>query len=230
MQSLADTVASGAELTIDLAPGVFAEHIFDRPAVQRGSQMVVPFGAFAGTDRKTLLVRLRVPRGAAGERPVASVRLHYNDLSEGSAGDCEGELLAQLSDDSSAIATLDGLVSARVSASETAETLEEANALFNAGQADEAQKILDTKREALRHKRAGAVSVSGPRAAEAERSFAKQDAVLSEAGGGFAQPPAPATVPTTGGESRPAAPPPAADKVGKKQVRDNQQDAFDLSE
>ena len=225
MQSLADTVATGAELTVDLAPGVFADHVFDRPAVQRGGQMVVPLGAFAGTDRKTLLIRLRVPRGAAGERPVASVRLHYNDLAEGSAGDCEGDLVAQLSDDSSAIATLDGLVSARVSASETAETLEEANSLFNSGRADEAQQIINTKREALRHKRAGAVN--GPRGLEAERSFAKQDAVLSGADEGFARPPAP----TTGGSiAQPAATPPVSDKVGKKQVRDNQQEAFDLSE
>src|SRR5687768_18324261 len=42
MRSLADTVATGAELTVKLAPGVFADHVFDRPAVQRGSQMVVP--------------------------------------------------------------------------------------------------------------------------------------------------------------------------------------------
>ena len=227
MQSLADTIATGAELTVDLAPGVFVEHVFDRPAVQRGSQMVVPLGAFAGTDRKTLLIRLRVPRGAAGERPVAAVRLHYNDLAEGSAGDCEGELVAQLSDDSSAIAQLDGLVSARVSSSETAETLEEANALFNSGRAEEAQQVLARKRAALHSKRG---TVSGPRAAEAERSFDKQDAVLSEAGGGFARPPASTTTPVAGGEAQPTAPPPAADKIGKKQVRDNQQDAFELSE
>ncbi len=223
MRSLADTIATGAELTVDLAPGVFADHVFDRPAVQRGTQMVVPLGSFAGTDRKTLLVRLRVPRGAAGERPVAAVRLHYTDLSEGGEGNCEGELLAQLSDDPAAAVPLDGLVSSRVSASETATALEEANDLFRRGDADAARAVIATKREALNKKRAG--GVVGPRGADAARSFDKQDAVLSGAGEGFAQPPAP----VAGAESRPAASPPA-ERAGKQQVRQNQQEAFDLSE
>jgi Ca-activated chloride channel homolog len=220
MRSLADTIATGAELTVDLAPGVFADHVFDRPAVQRGSQMVVPLGAFAGSDRKTLLVRLRVPRGTAGERPVAAVRLHYNDLAEGGAGDCEGELVAQLSDDPSAIAPIDGLVSARVSSSETASTLQEANALFQAGRADEAQGLIARKREALRHARTKSAS-GGPLA---DKAFSKQDVILENAGTGFAQPPAP----VAGAE--PAATPPAAQRKGKEQVRNNQKDAFELSE
>jgi Ca-activated chloride channel family protein len=226
MQSLADTVATSAELTVDLAPGVFAEHVFDRPAVQRGSQMVVPLGAFAASDRKTLLVRLRVPRGAAGERPVAAVRLHYSDLAEGGEGDCEGQLVAQLSDDPSAIAPLDGLVSARVSSSETAETLEDANQLFRSGRADEARGLIARKREALHATRAKGAPL-GPRAADAEKSFARQEQVLESADSGFAQPPAPVAV---GGEARPAASPPAADRAGKSQVRSNQKDAFELSE
>lgn len=225
MRSLAETVATGTELTIDLAPGVFADHIFDRPAVQRGTQMVVPLGSFAGSDHKTLLVRLRVPRGAAGERPVAAVRLHYSDLAEGGEGDCEGELVAQLSDDPSAIAPLDGLVSARVSASETAETLETANDLFRRGDADAARAVIATRREGLLQKRKA--GVLGPRAVEATKSFDKQDAVLSGADEGFAQPPPVAA----GGEASPAtATPPAADRAGKSQVRHNQQDAFELSE
>jgi Ca-activated chloride channel family protein len=218
MRSLADTIATGAELTVDLAPGVFADHVFDRPAVQRGSQMVVPLGAFAGSDRKTLLVRLRVPRGAAGERPVAAVRLHYNDLAEGGAGDCEGELVAQLSDDPSAIAPIDGLVSARVSSSETASTLEEANALFQAGRAGEARGLISRKREALRH----AAKTAGPLA---DKAFSKQDVILENAGTGFAQPPAP-----TAGAEPAATPPRAEQRKGKEQVRNNQKDAFELSE
>lgn len=223
MRSLAETVATGTELTIDLAPGVFADHIFDRPAVQRGTQMVVPLGSFAGSDHKTLLVRLRVPRGAAGERPVAAVRLHYSDLAEGGEGDCEGELVAQLSEDPSAVAPLDGLVSARVSSSETAETLETANDLFRRGNADAARAVIATRRESLQKRKGG---VLGPRAVDATKSFDKQDAVLSGADEGFAQPP-----PVAGGEASPATATPKADnRAGKSQVRHNQQDAFELSE
>ena len=224
MRSLADTIATGAELTVDLAPGVFADHIFDRPAVQRGSQMVVPLGSFAGSDRKTLLVRLRVPRGSAGERPVADVRLHYTDLAEGGQGDCEGQLVAQLSDDPSAIAPLDNVVSARVSSSETASTLEEANALFRSGRGAEAQGLIARKREALRSVRAK--SASGPQAARADKAFAAQDEILESAGSGFAQPPAP----TVAGEQAAPASTPPADRKGKERVKSNQKDAFELSE
>lgn len=224
MRTLAETIATGAELTVDLAPGVFADHVFDRPAVQRGSQMVVPLGSFAGSDRKTLLVRLRVPRGSAGERPVAAVRLHYTDLADGGQGDCEGQLVAQLSDDPSAIAPLDNLVSARVSSSETAQALEDANALFRAGRGDEAQGLIARKRESLRSVRAK--SASGPQGALADKAFAKQEEILESAGTGFAQPPAPTVA---GGEARPAATPPA-DRAGKQRVKNNQKDAFELSE
>ena len=224
MRSLADTIATGAELTVDLAPGVFADHVFDRPAVQRGSQMVVPLGSFAGSDRKTLLVRLRVPRGAAGERPVAAVRLHYTDLAEGGEGDCEGELVARLSDDPSTVAPLDGLVSARVSASETASTLEQANDLFRRGDADAARAVIARKRAVLHAKRKA--GVLGPRAAEAELSLRKQDDVLSGADEGFAKPPATVSGRSGAGNAAPAADP----RPGKAQVRDNQQQAFDLSE
>src|SRR5258706_6084503 len=74
MASLTKTVANRVELTVDLAPGVFAEHVFDRVNSGDGSQVVVPLGTFSGGDHKTVLVRLRVPRGPVGERPIAAVR------------------------------------------------------------------------------------------------------------------------------------------------------------
>ncbi|MBZ0235877.1 MAG: VWA domain-containing protein, partial [Deltaproteobacteria bacterium] len=67
MSTLTRTVANQAELVIDLAPGVFADHVFDRVTVGTGSQTIIPMGAFSAGEHKTALVRLRVPRGAAGE-------------------------------------------------------------------------------------------------------------------------------------------------------------------
>jgi len=101
METLASTVANNAELTVDFAPGVFAEHVYDRSSAASGSQVVVPLGAFAASDHKTVLVRLRVPRGSAGERPVAAVRLRFDDLTRGQPGASEGALVAQLTDDES---------------------------------------------------------------------------------------------------------------------------------
>ena len=64
MASLTRTVANRAELTVDLAPGVFADRVFDRSAASTGSQLVIPLGALSAGDHKTLLAQLRVPRGA----------------------------------------------------------------------------------------------------------------------------------------------------------------------
>jgi Ca-activated chloride channel family protein len=217
-RALAETIATGAEITLYLAPGVFAEHVFDRPSVQRGTQMVIPLGAFAGSDRKTLLVRLRVPRGAAGDRPVAAVRLRYDDLAEGVDGTCEGELVARLSDDVSEIAPLDGLVSARVSQSETAEALEQANELFKSGNRDQARGLIERKRAELGLRgKAARESAPSVRAGDVDASFARQQKVLGGASTGFADP-----APTVA---------PADDRrAGESQVRSNQEEAFDLSE
>ena len=114
---------------------IFTEHVFDRVANTNGNQLVVPLGTFAANEHKTLLVRVRVPRGAAGERAVAAVRLKYDDLAESKPGTCEGHLAARLSTDGGELTPLDGLVSGRVSATETAATLQQANDLFNAGRA-----------------------------------------------------------------------------------------------
>ena len=88
----------------------------------------------------------------------------------------------------------------------------------------EAQGLIARKREALRSVRAK--SASGPHAQIADKSFAAQDEILESAGTGFAQPPAPTVA---GGEARPAAAPPA-DRAGKERVKNNQKDAFELSE
>lgn len=238
MESLASTVANRAELTVDLSPGVFAEQVYDRSSVTSGSQLVVPLGAFAATDRKTLLVRLRVPRGSAGQRPVAAVRLRYDDLTDsGKAGSSDGALFARLTDDSSQVAPLDGVVSARLSSSDTAAALEEANELARAGRAADARKLVQDKAGAIagRRRDARAATTRPIETVDLDRSFERQEKALADAEGGFAQPPA----------ADPAAPPaatagPATGSAGdegaeserrtKRRIRSNQKDAFDLGE
>ncbi len=241
MESLASTVANRAELTVDLSPGVFAEQVYDRSSINSGSQLVVPLGAFSATDRKTLLVRLRVPRGSAGQRPVAAVRLRYDDLTDsGKVGASDGSLFARLTDDSSQVAPLDGLVSARLSSSDTAAVLEEANELARAGRTADARKLVQDKAGVLaRRKRAARAATTRPaEAADLDRSFERQEEALAGAEGGFAQPPAadPAAAPPQA--STPAGPATGSgDAAGaeparrtKQRIRSNQKDAFDLGE
>ncbi|MEO8706388.1 MAG: VWA domain-containing protein [Kofleriaceae bacterium] len=218
MASLTKTVANRAELIVDLAPGVFADHVFDRVTTGDGSQLTVPLGSFSAGDRKTLLVRLRVPRGADGERPIASVRLHYDDLADATKpGNCEGKLAARLSSDATALTTLDPFVSARVSATETAETLEEANGLFRAGRAADARGLIERQQVRLKRSRdaAKAAAPSWQRR-EVSAKFDANNDRLSGAGSGF--------------NTSPAAAPPAADPAGQAQVRKNQEDAVTATE
>lgn len=217
MSSLTRTVANQAELVVDLAPGVFADHVFDRVTVASGTQTIIPLGSFAAGEHKTALVRLRVPRGAAGERPVAAVRLRYDDLVDQKPGQCEGSLAAFATSDSSKVTPLDGVVSARVSSSETAEALETANDLFRRGRSVDANNVLRARAESVR-KEAWKAKKDAPadEAAAIDSSFGRQQKVLDTATKGFAP-------------ASPAAAAPKPDShAGKANVRNAQADAFDL--
>jgi thioredoxin reductase/NAD-dependent dihydropyrimidine dehydrogenase PreA subunit len=222
MDSLTRTVANQAELVVDLAPGVFADHVFDRATVGSGSQTVIPMGAFSAGEHKTALVRLRVPRGVAGERPVAAVRLRYDDLVDQKPGQCEGTLTAVATADTSKLTPLDGVVSARVSASETAATLEQANDLFRSGRGDDATNLLRSRASSVRAqgwkaKKDSPWGGGGKAGAIATESFAKQEMALDRATRGFE--PAAAGAPAPSPDDKPA----------KSNIRNAQADAFDVS-
>jgi len=217
MAALTRTVANHTELAIDLAPGVFVEHVYDRASSGRGSQVVIPLGTFTAGEHKTALVRVRVPHGAPGERPIAAVRLRYDDLVEARPGQCEGQLVAVATTDPARLSPLDGFVSARVSSSETAEALEEANELFRNGRNAEAQGLIREKARRVRHWRDEVNQMDPFAGAKVDGDFARQAAALDHAGRGFepAKPGAAAPKPT----DRPAA----------SQLKSNQADALELA-
>lgn len=222
MRSLTRTVANSAELVVDLAPGVFADHVFDRVTVASGTQTIIPLGAFSAGEHKTALVRLRVPRGAAGERPVAAVRLRYDDLVDQKPGSCEGTLAAIATSDSSKLTPLDGLVSARVSSSETAETLEQANELFRSGRGADANNLLRARAQRVRDAGWKAKKdAPAERAGDVDASFTRQEAALDTASKGFEP-----VAPTAGA---PAVMPKPDSAPAKANIRNAQADAFDLS-
>lgn len=209
MDSLAKTIATNAEVTVDLEPGVFVDHVFDRSFERRGNRLIVPFGTFAQNDRKTLLVRLRVPQGPEGERPIANVGFRYDDLAEAKDGHCEGTLVAMATADGTQTSELDGLVSGRLNKSETALSLQAANEAFGKGDAAGARRILrDQGAKSAKRKRAAAASIPMGRAADFDRSFASSAGVLGGAGSGFA--------------------PASAERESASQAKRNEEDAFDL--
>ena len=209
MEALSKTVAVNAEVTIDLEPGVFVDHVFDRTFERQGNRLIVPFGTFAQNDRKTLLVRLRVPQGPEGERPIANVTFRYDDLAEGKDGTCDGQLIAMASTDDTKNSELDGLVSGRLIQSETATSLQAANAAFGRGDRAGARSILkEQKTKAITRKKAARRNLPLGRAKDFDDSFEKSEDVLITGEDGFA--------------------PAAAPRESASQVKQNQQDAFSL--
>lgn len=210
LDSLVRTVANRAEVELDLAPGVELLEVMDRSFTRDGNRVFVPFGAFAQGDTKSLLVRLRVPRGTPGDRPVADVRMRYDDLTSASArpGECQGTLLAALTDDARDVSPLDPLVESRVARSETSAALRRANEQFAGGDVAAAQRTLDSSRGRIRERKTAARSkadaVQQPRLDE---DFQRQLQTLEQAEQGFS--------------AAAAEPAPAQSRKGKAQVRSN---------
>ncbi|WP_437301907.1 vWA domain-containing protein [Sorangium sp. So ce388] len=238
---LTASVASGAELAIDLAPGVELDRVFDRAFRRAGGQVVVPLGAFAPGEVKTVLLKVRLDAlggGRDGASPIADVGLAYRDLVAGTDARCQGKLGVALAERDADASELDALVAGRLQRSETAATLKQANFLFEQGRLDEARSKLDAQQRSLRSaadkaKRAAPAS----RAKDVAFDFESQLAALERADSEFAAPPAFATPPTSAGPAKPgnfaqapAAPPaPAQSREGKAAVRRNEVDAFELA-
>lgn len=219
LASLVKTVANEAELAVDLAPGVRVTQVFDRTFRQEGQRLLVPMGSFSAGEEKTLLVRVAVPRSAAGARPVADVQLRYRDLARSDAGECEGKLAVLVTDDGSATQQLDPIVHARLMRSQTGAALKEANLLFQSGRSEEARrKLNESWAQVQAQERTALAAAPSPRRAELEKDFKGQSAALTEASEGLAEP-----APAAG-----APPSPAQARKPKAQVRANaaKADAF----
>ncbi|MBK7581574.1 MAG: VWA domain-containing protein [Myxococcales bacterium] len=219
LDTLVKSLAKNAEVAIELAPGVDVDRVFDRTFRREGRKLLIPLGGFSAGEEKTLLVSLRVPRGAAGERPIADVRMTYDDLSGGNAlgqrGDCQGKLSALLTENAAEVSDLDSFVSARMLRSQTAAALTEANELFANGRSDEARRKLGARLDDLKQQRAATLArAPSPAKAKLEADFDKQSSALGQANDGFASPP--------------AAAPAEAERKGREQVKENATKALDL--
>jgi Ca-activated chloride channel family protein len=226
-ESLTSTIASGAEAAIELAPGVELDRVFDRSFRRAGNQIIVPLGAFAHGDVKTVLLKVRVRPGSADTQPLANVEVAYKDLVTGSDGKCSGKLVAVLTNSAADASELDPLVASRVERTETAAALKDANALFSQGHVEEARRKLATQQLALESaakKAKAAPSIA--RAADVDRDLNRQLSVINDANQAFATPPPP---PVAQGAAAPAAPRPQDTRAGKAGAKQNEANALDLA-
>jgi Ca-activated chloride channel family protein len=224
--ALQTAVATGAELSVEPAPGVEIEDVLDRPFRREGGRVVVALGTFDPKQEKTVLVRARVPSDGDGTEPVVRLSLAYRDVSQRLDARCGGALAVDVRSDGSAEQDLDPFVAARVQRSLTARTLTEANDLFERGKAEEARKTIARRRDELERTAAPLMAAKGAGGGghaqggigrSLDTDFGQQQSALAEAQQGFAAAPAGAPAAT-------AAAPPAA-----KAVRNNQANAVDLA-
>jgi Ca-activated chloride channel family protein len=217
LSGLERTVAREARLELEFAPGIQLEDVVDRSFQREGGRAIVPLGTFAAGEERTVLARVRVPRGAAGERDIVTARMVYDDLESGSGAREEARLAVVLTNDGSS-SPMDPIVQERVDRSGTVTALDEANRLFESGDAEKARERVALELDKVKRGRSRAVASAAPAAKAAlDKDFARQEVALDEALGGFAAPPPQ------------AAPTPEAARPGKSALKKNQETAADLA-
>jgi Ca-activated chloride channel family protein len=219
MASLTRTVAANAEMRIALDRGVELLDVFDRAFRREGDEVVVPMGVLGAGEEKTVLMRVRLPRGSVGERPVAQVRFGFDDLVEGGREIATGGLVAELSADPSELSELDPLVAARLGRSETAAALRQANDFVARGDAGSALRAIEEAKRELSDRKTALAPKASARRGEFEADLDRQLAALEKADDGFASPPP--SIAGLGGGMVQAAPPPAESREGRAQTRSN---------
>jgi Ca-activated chloride channel family protein len=231
------SVANEAELTIDLAPGVEVAEVFDRSFRREGQKLVIPFGTFSAKQEKTVLVKLRVPTDKEGSENVADVKLAFRDLVKKSDSSAKGSLALWVKGDGSEQKDLDPFVAARLERSRTAQTLTDANKLFESGRIAEARAKLATRKSEIARSEAQNVAIASaspvdaaPRRASKslDKDFQDQAGAVAAADEAFAPPPPSKAGPSGGGFARPPAAAPST-REGKASVRSNQEKAVNLA-
>jgi Ca-activated chloride channel family protein len=214
-ESLTRTIASAAEATIELPPGVELSRVYARSFRRVDSRVVIPLGTFAAGEEKTVLMKVRVPGKADGPVQLARVDLTFQDHVENKPARCGGTLGTVLTSSPADASEIDPVVSARLQRSETAVALDEANALWTQGNIEQARRRLSNQAQAIRSQ---AEKAKG--APAADKDLKQQLSFVDDAVSGFATPPTvePGVDPAKPQESR----------QGKGAVKQNRKNGFEL--
>ena len=224
--ALQTAVASDAELTLEPAPGVVVDEVFDRSFRREPGRIIVPLGAFDAKQEKTVLVSVHVPVDADGSEPVVRMSLGYRDVLRRQDDRCAGSLALDVRDDGTEQRDLDPFVAARVDRSRTAHALLEANELFSQGRSGEARTQLARRQAELAKDapRAVAEAAALPTATaglarDVKSDFGDQEKALAQAQAGLG----------AAASAAPAAGPPAATPAARSALKSNQATATDLA-
>ena len=213
-QSLTTAVASNAEVSVELPPGVELVRVVDRTFRRSGNRVFFPLGVFTAGDTKSVLLQVKVPADREGTVPVANVDLTFRDHTTNTDARCGGKLDVAVSP--AGASEVDGVVEARVNRTATADVLKEASELFKQGRAEEARRKLAARQQGLASVAATATSRSpAAKVKGVKKDLDAQEAAIQQAQTQFATPP-----PVNAALG--AAPAdPFASRVGKEAVKQN---------
>ena len=188
-QSLTTAVASNAEVSVELPPGVELVRVVDRTFRRSGNRVIFPLGVFTAGDTKSVLLQVRAPADREGKIPLANVDLTFRDHTTGADARCGGKLDVAVSP--AGASEVDSVVEARVNRTATADALKEAADLFKQGRGEEARRKLDDRRRGLVSLAATAkTKAPSPKVASVDKDLQAQEAAVLNAQTAFATPPA----------------------------------------
>ncbi len=189
-QSVTTAVASEAEASVELPPGVELVRVVDRTFRRVGNKVIFPLGVITAGDKKSVLLQVRVPTDREGQLTVADVNVRFRDHTTGTDGQCNGKLTVAVG--AGGASEPDPIVDARVNRTATADTLKEAADLFKQGRAEDARRKLAERRSSLASVAATATSKAPfGRAADVKKDLDAQNAAVQKAESSFATPPPP---------------------------------------
>lgn len=152
LRALETTAATAAALELEPAcAGVEVETVFGHESRREGDRVIVPLADLYGGDRRRVVVKLRVPTGAAGHADLLRVRFRALDARTHRPAEAAVALGVEVSADAVAVqASVDREVMAHVLKTEGAAAVRAATEAFARGDRDGARALLGRKQEEMK--------------------------------------------------------------------------------
>jgi len=155
LKGLAASVARDTAPVIKLAPGVSLSELYGFPYTQNGDSVMISLAEFRSEQKKSVLMKLRVPGDTKDRRDVLGVSLSYTDLLKDNALTNHDVALASVvtTDAAKVEESTNKHVIARVQQIEVANSMQQAMKLYEKGDTLAAQGVITKQQKRMRKAR-----------------------------------------------------------------------------
>ena len=170
LQKMFATVAQSTRVELRLDDGVDLVQVFGYAFSQSGDTLSIPLAEVYAGQRRSILVRVRVPVVREGRHPVGALKLAYTDVQDNEkAVEAALELGVQVTRDKALVEkNRNKTIEERSEEIEVATSMEKAANLLKAGRGDDAKAVL-ARQAASTRRRARAMGGSARMAGEAAK-------------------------------------------------------------